>query len=134
VTPEPKTKQLIRPMSPTWWLEKPAYTNFMIRDITSVFIAAYCIFLMVVLCKAMHSDAASFQAFYASWGSGFSKALHLIALIFAAYHSITFFNLTPRVIVVFKGEEKVPESFIALAHYGLWAVVSLIIIVIGLWV
>lgn len=131
---EPKSKELMRPMSPTWWLDKPAYTRFMIRDVTSVFIAGYCVFLLAVMCNASptHSDAATWNAFYASWGSPMGKALHLIALIFAAYHSITFFNLTPRVIVQFRGEEKVPEAAIAGVHYVMWAVVSIIILIIGM--
>lgn len=112
-----------------WWLKKPAYTWFMIRDVTSVFIAVYCIFLMYLLYRANH--AASFASFYQSLAHPVSIVLHLIALAFATYHSITFFNLTPRVIVVFRGDEKVPESAIAAGHYALWAVVSLILFIIA---
>lgn len=129
---EQKPKELIRSMPLTWWLKNPAYTRFMIREITSLFIAGYCIFLLVVLYRATHDDAQAFAAFYASWGSTPSRLLHLLALVFAVYHSITFFNLTPRVVVLFQGEEKVPEATIAGLHFGLWAVVSLVIIIIGM--
>lgn len=125
-------KQLIRPMPIDWWLKRPSYTQFMIRDVTSVFIAAYCIFLLVLLYWAEHADPAGFRAFYDSLGSPRCLLLHLIALVFAVYHSVTFFNLTPRVMVVFRGEEKVPESVIAGAHYAGWAVVSLILVIIAL--
>ena len=125
-------KQLIRPMPIDWWLKRPSYTQFMIRDVTSVFIAAYCIFLLVLLYWAEHADTAGFRAFYDSLGSPRCLLLHLIALVFAVYHSVTFFNLTPRVMVVFRGEEKVPESVIAGAHYAGWAVVSLILVIIAL--
>ena len=128
---ETKPKQLIRPMPADWWLKKPAYTRFMIRDITSVFIAGYCIFLMYVLCRAQQSPKA-FAAFYNGWGSGLSMVLHLIALVFAVYHSVTFFNLTPQVLVVFQGEEKVPAGKIAGAHFALWAVVSFVIIFLAM--
>lgn len=128
---EAKPRQLIRPMPADWWLKKPAYTWFMVRDITSLFIAGYCIFLMYVLCRSR--DDAAFAAFYQSWRSFPAVLLHLIALVAAAYHSVTFFNLTPRVLVVFQGDEKLPDSAIAGAHYLLWIVVSVIIIVIGLW-
>jgi fumarate reductase subunit C len=66
-------------------------------------------------------------------GSPLSVVLHLIALIFACYHSITFFNLTPRVLVVFRGDEKVPEQVIAGVHYAAWLVVSVVLIVL-VWV
>jgi fumarate reductase subunit C len=125
-----KTKEYVRPMPGDWWLKKPAYLRFMIRDATSVFIAAYCVFLMVLMYRAGQS-AASFKAFYDSLTSPLSIVLHLIVLVFAVYHSITFFNLTPRVLVMFRGEEKVPEATIASAHYIAWGVVSLILIVLA---
>src|SRR5262245_16344754 len=128
---KPKTKEYIRTMSPTWWLQKPAYTRFMIRDVTSVFIGAYCVFLLVLMLRAAQGPEA-FGAFVASLRSPVSIVLHLIALVFAAYHSVTFFNLTPRVIVVYKGDDKLPESLIAGAHYVAWAVVSIILLVIVL--
>jgi fumarate reductase subunit C len=131
VATETKTKQLIRPMPADWWLKKAAYAKFMIRDVTSVFIAAYCIFLMVLMQRAA-GDAEAFQAFYGKLTSPLSMVLHLIALAFACYHSITFFNLTPRVIVVFRGDEKVPEYLIAGVHYAAWLLVSLVLIVLVL--
>jgi len=130
---EPKTKELIRPMPTNWWMQKPVYIRFMIREVTSFFIAGYCIFLLALLCAAMHDNAAGFASFYASLGSPVSLVLHLIVFVFAVYHSMTFFDLTPRVLVVFRGDEKVPESTISGAHYAMWAVVSLILIVIA-WV
>lgn len=127
-----KTKELIRPMPVDWWLKNPAYLRFMIRDLTSVFIAAYCIFLMVVMYKAQDTETAGFKAFYDQWDTLGSGALHLVALAFAVYHSVTFFNLTPRVMVVYRGEEKVPERVIAGAHFFAWLVVSLVLILIAL--
>lgn len=128
---ETKSKELIRPMPATWWLKNRAYTWFMIRDVTSVFIAGYCIFLMVLMHRAS-GDAASFQAFYAKLASPLSLVLHTIVLVFACYHSITFFNLTPRVIVLFRGDEKVPEYLIAGAHFAAWLVVSAVLIILVL--
>lgn len=131
---EPKTKELIRPMPTDWWLKNPVYFRFMMRELTGVFIAGYCIFLLVLMCKAEHSDAASFAAFYSSLGSPLSVGFHIVVFAFAVYHSTTFFDLTPRVIVKFRGDEKVPDAFIAGAHYVAWAVVSLVLILIAMWV
>jgi fumarate reductase subunit C len=130
MTTETKTKEYVRPIPLTWWLKQPAYTRFMIRDVTSIFIAGYCLFLMVLMYRAGQGPD-SFQAFYDSLSRPFSVVLHLIALVFAVYHSVTFFNLTPRVMVVFRGDEKVPEAAIAGAHYAAWAVVSIILIVLA---
>lgn len=116
-----------------WWVKTPAYRRFMLRDITSLPIAIYALFLLCVMERAIHATPAEFAAFYAKWGSPTSVALHFIVLLFAAYHSVTFFNLTPQVIVQFRGEERVPGHMIAGAHFALWGIVSLVILGIGLW-
>jgi fumarate reductase subunit C len=134
VITETKPKELIRPMPKDWWLKNPVYFKFMMRELTGLVIAFYCIFLLVMMSKAEHADAASFAAFYGSLGSPLSVAFHIVVFAFAVYHSTTFFDLTPRVLVVFRGEEKVPEAMIAGAHYVAWAVVSLILIIIALTV
>src|SRR5262245_39425007 len=113
-------------MPTDWWLKNPVYFRFMMRELTGVFIAGYCVFLLIMMYKAEH-DPASFTALYDALGSPLSVGLHIIAFAFAVYHSTTFFDLTPRVIVKFRGDERVPDAFIAGAHYAAWAVVSLIL-------
>ena len=125
-----KSKEYIRPMPATWWLQRAAYVKFMIRDVTSVFIAGYCVFLMVLMCRAGQGEEA-FAALYASLRSPVSVVLHVIAFVFAVIHSVTFFNLTPRALVIFRGDEKVAEGVIAGLHFGAWAVASLILIFVA---
>ena len=89
-------------------------------------------FLRVLLWRAGQGSAA-FTAVYEGLRSPVSVVLHAVAFAFALIHSVTFFNLTPRVIVIFRGDEKVPEGLIAGLHFGAWAVASLVLILIGLW-
>jgi fumarate reductase subunit C len=131
VATETKPKEYIRPMPADWWLKNTNYALFMLRDVTSIFIAGYCVFLIILMCYASR-DAETFRDFYAKLASPWSVVLHLIVLAFALYHSITFFNLTPRVIRVFRGDEKIPDRAIAGAHYALWIVASVVLIVVAL--
>lgn len=119
-------------MPTTWWLQRWPYTKFMIRDITSVFIAGYCLFLMCLLYQATEGTA-DFVKFYEGLRSPISLVLHAIAFIFAVIHSVTFFNLTPRAIVVFRGEEKLPEGVIVGLHYAMWVLASGVLVLIALW-
>ena len=115
------------------WLQSPAYTKFMLRELTSVFMALYCVFLLVLLYRALNMSADEFRAYVeSSLQSPVNIILHLVALAFAVYCSITFFNATPRAIVVRRGEDKVPDAMIAGGHYAAWAVVSLVVILIAL--
>ena len=125
---KPKIKEHHRPVSPTWWLARPAYVKFMVRELTSAFIAGYAVFLLILMRNAR--DETAFQAMLESLKSPVSIVLHLVVLGFALFHSITFFNLTPRVLVFHRGEEQVPDSAIQGAHYALWAVVSIVLLFI----
>ena len=53
---------------------------------------------------------------------------HLISFPFILYHTITWFNLTPKIMVVQIGEGKVPKELIAGLVYISWGLVSLILI------
>ena len=122
-TPGTTSKEYIRPMPATWWLKRKTYFLFMVRELTCVFVGAYALFLLVL--AARRDDP---QAFAALPNSRFSIALQIMALPMVLYHSITWFNLTPKVIVLWRGEERVSPTLIAGAHYVAWVLVSIVIL------
>ncbi len=98
---------------------------FMLRELTSVCIAGYLVFLLWWLYQLGNSDTESFQSLLSIAKHPVSIGLHTIALIAAAWHSITWFNLTPLVMPMRIGEDRVPNIVIAIAMgYGPWLVVS----------
>jgi fumarate reductase subunit C len=125
-----KPRQYVRPIPKTWWLKRPAYTKFMVRELTSGFIAAYTLLLLALCCGASEGD--SFHALFTALSSPPSVAAHLVVLFFALFHTITFFNLTPRAIVVRIGEEKLPERMVQAVHYVGWVVVSLVLFALAM--
>ncbi len=112
-----------RQMSWTWWLKNPNYTRFMIREITSVFVALYLMSLLWFVAR-LPDGAAAMQAHFETLKSPAWVVFHVVALAFALYHTITWFNLTPKVMVVWRGEEKVPGWMLAGGNYVAWIVVS----------
>ena len=116
-----------RPMSPTWWLNKRNYLLFMLRELTSVFIAAFLVLYLVQLAR-LAQGAEAYTAFLQRLASPGWVIFHLLALVAALYHSITWFNLTPKVMVVRRGEELVPPVFIAGSNYVAWLVISAVIV------
>jgi len=83
-----------KPVSNTWWLESKPYFFFVIREFTSLFVAGYCLFLLVFIAKAGDSQEA-YTTLILSLKSPISMVLHLISFTFILYHAITWFNLTP---------------------------------------
>ena len=121
-----------RPISSSWWMGKPNYILFMCREATAVFVWLYLIFYLYQLSQ-LGKDAGTYTTFLDQRASFPWILFHLVALVVAIYHSVTWFNLTPKVIVVRRGEEKVPDGLIAGPHYAGWIALSLAIIFIALW-
>ena len=115
-----------KPVSNTWWLESKTYFFFVIREFTSLFVAGYCLFLLVFIAKAGDSQE-SYATLVLSLKSPISIVLHLISFTFILYHAITWFNLPPKIMVLHVGEERIPNALITGAVYLSWGVVSLII-------
>ena len=115
-----------RPVSNTWWLKRRPYILFMIRELTSVFVAGYCIFLLVLVYK-LTQGADVYGNFMAAMKSPISVVLHLITLVFVLYHTITWFNLTPKILVLYRGEERIPQGLVAGTFYVGWLVISAIV-------
>ena len=117
-------KPYVRKMPATWWLQKPAYVKFMLRELTAVFVAAYCVLLLIALWKLKHSPAA-FDAFLSLLQTPWLIAFHAVAFLAAMYHTLTWFALVPKVLVVRVGEEKVSPVLLVASHWLLWLLVSI---------
>ncbi len=117
------SKEYIRPMPATWWLKRKTYFLFMVRELTCVFVGGYALFLLIL---AMRRDDA--QAFAALLDCPLLIALQIIALPMVLYHSITWFNLTPKVFVLWRGEERVSGMLIAGANYVAWIIASVVVL------
>ena len=115
-----------RPVSNTWWLKRKPYFLFIIRELTSVFVAGYCVFLLVLVYK-LTQGAEVYSNLIAALKSPSSIVLHFITLVFVLYHTITWFNLTPKILVIYKGEERIPQGFVAGTFYAGWVVVSVVL-------
>ena len=76
------SKELIRPVPATWWLKRGVYVKFMVREWTSLFVGAYCFFLLELIYKAGGAGSGEFTSFYEALqqpcaGRGVLDLLHL---------------------------------------------------------
>jgi fumarate reductase subunit C len=124
-----KSKEYIRPMPLTWFLRNRYLIGYAIRELTSVFVTGYAIFLMVVIARQNEGRQAFGIFFRNVLQSPLSLVLHLIVLAFVVFHSVTSFNGMGRVMVIRRGEERVSPTLIAEANYGLWIIVSALIFI-----
>ncbi|MGB5065345.1 MAG: fumarate reductase subunit C [Candidatus Competibacter sp.] len=125
------SKPYIREVSKTtWFLSQPRYKRYMAREVTCIFIFAYTFLLIVALARLSQGPDA-FQEFLNALHSPWGVLFNATVLIATVYHSMSWFNVTPQAMPIQRGEEFVPGNIIVGAHYGAWAVVSLIILFLG---
>jgi fumarate reductase subunit C len=114
-------------MRTTWWLSRPGYIRFMIREATSVFIAIFLIeFLVLVHAVAQGPDV--YAAAVRTLASPGWIIFNAVALVFALYHTVTWFKLTGVVQVVRVGDQQVPPALIVTGAFAAWVVVSLFLL------
>jgi fumarate reductase subunit C len=116
-------KPYLRPITSEWIFRHPRYVRYMLREFSCLFIGGWTLLLVWGL-KRLSEGPAAWAAFLDALRSPASIALHVLALGFAAYHSVTWFNLTPKALPLQLGEEFAPERVISGAHFVAWAAVS----------
>ena len=118
----------LREVKRSWWLGHRRYVVYMMRELTSLFVGLYCALLVVGLLRLAQGSTA-WEGFLAALSSPLGVAFQLVFLAFAAYHSVTWFALTPKAMPLVVRGERVPAKMIVGMHYGAWAVVSLIVLI-----
>lgn len=125
--------KLYHPKMPaTWWLRHPKYFLFMLREISSVFIAIFLVVFLVQISQ-LSRGAAAYDAFVRRLASPGWIIFHVVALLFALYHSYTWFTLTPQVQVIRMRGRQLPPSLITAVNIGVWVVLSFVILMVFLF-
>jgi succinate dehydrogenase subunit C len=113
-------------VSTYWWLGRRSYVAFILREVSSVFVAWSVVFLLLLV-GAVSGGEGSYRQFLNWAGRPWVVVLNLVALGFVAFHAVTWFNLAPQAVLVRLRGKRVPGVWIAAANYAAWAVVSALV-------
>lgn len=113
-----------------WFFRHPRYLRYMVREVTCVFIGLHALILLVAL-RRLSEGREAYQAFLQNLTSPAGVALQLVVLVFAVYHSTSWFNVTPKAMPVQIGEKFVPGAAIVGAHYAGWLIVTVAVLVLA---
>lgn len=116
-------------MSLTWWMKKPTYLLYILRELTSVFVASYAVILLLTL-RALSAGEAAWENWLATLQRPGMIVFHVIILAFAVYHSITWFTLAPTALVVRIKDKVLPAAVLVGIHVAVWVACSILIAVI----
>ena len=119
----------IRPISKTtWYMRNGRYKVYMMREMTCLLVGVYSMLLIFGLVALAEGSAERWNAFLASQQNSAMVTFHALALIyFLIYQTFAWFELAPKAMPLQLGEKKLPDSYIVIAHYIAWAVLSAII-------
>lgn len=118
----------IRPrMSTYWWLQSWPYLLFILREVSSVFVAWFVVYLLLLV-GAVNQGDSSYREFLQWSGTPAVLLLNVVSFFFVVYHAITFFNAAPQAIVMHLGGRRVPGVCVTVSNYGAWALVSALVV------
>lgn len=106
-----------------WWLGQWRYLKFILRELSSVFVAIFVVITLFQL-RALRNGFEAYSRFQHWLQTPAVIALNVISLFFVLFHTITWFNLAPRAMTVRVRGKRLPEFLVAAANYALWLLVS----------
>src|SRR5262249_8204788 len=106
-----------------WWLSRRSYSLFVLRELSSVFVAWTVVYLLLLV-RAVARGPAEYQRFL-DWSAGpWLVALNVVSLAFVLLHAVTFVSLTPQAMVVKLRGRRVPGRLLAGSLYLTWLLVT----------
>ena len=125
-------RSYVRPMS-GWWRRNPYFVRYMIREGSSVFLAAYAVILLVGLLRLSQGEAA-YEAWRAMLTSPYSILFHWLALLTVSYHAYTWWKVAPKTAPDLRiGGRPVPDLAIAAGGWAATLAASVLIYAVVRW-
>jgi fumarate reductase subunit C len=113
-------------VSTYWWLGSWSYLAFILRELSSVFIAWFIVYLLLLV-QAVSAGPEDYRRFRDWAGTPPILILNIVSLFFVIFHAVTWFNLAPRAMVLHYRGKKVPGVWITAQNYLAWAIVSALV-------
>jgi len=121
----------VRPVSKTsWYLARRSYTVHMLQELTSIFVGIFALILLWGL-SAVAAGPEAYQQFLESLTGPGMVLLLWVTTVVMFYHAVAWFSVTPKAMPIQRGEEFVPGSVIAGAHYVVWIVLSVLVLLLA---
>ena len=123
-------KSYVRPMD-GWWLKNPFYIRYMVRESTALFVAAYALYLLCGLARLAGGEAA-WQGWLHELSSPVAIVFHIIAMIAALYHTVTWFKVSPKVTPpLFIGRNRISDKTITTSQFVIAGVLYLLLFILA---
>jgi len=123
-TAAPERKLYREGIKSTWWLKKKSYFFFMMRELTSVFVAAF-VLLYAYELFLLSKGPQVYELFQESLRRPLFILFYVVAFLFALFHTFTWFGVLSKVQVVRIGKWTAPAALVTGSALVGWVVVSI---------
>lgn len=113
-------------VSTYWWLHRWSSMRFILREISSVFVASYVVITLMQI-RALARGPAAYAGFQEWLARPPLIALNVVSLFFVLFHTITWFNVAPRAVAMRVRGRRIPDLVITATNYVAWLAVSSVI-------
>ncbi len=119
-------KPYVTPVPRLWWTASAGYVLFVFREMTCVAVGY---FALLTLCQmsALISGPEAYGALQAWLSTPLATVLNVLCLAAVVFHTVTWFNVTPRAVVVRMGVKRLPDAAIIAPNYIGWAVITCLV-------
>ncbi len=113
-------------MSAFWYFDRWPYLLFVLREISSFFVAYFAVLVLVQI-YALSADPTVYAAFQACMRNPLMIILNAVTLLFMLLHAATWFNLVPRVMAREMTGRQLSDLMVAAPNYFVFFGASVII-------
>ena len=113
-------------VSTYWWLARWPYLKFILREMSSIFVAWYVVLTLLQI-RALSRGPEDYAEFQQCLQNPLLVALNAVSFLFVLFHAVTWFNLSSKVMAIRMSGKRLPGWTVAAPNYVAWAVVSVAI-------
>ena len=113
-------------VSTYWWLARWPYLKFILRELSSVFVAWFIIVTLLQITSISHGPGAYVD--FQQWlRSPLILLLNAVSFLFVMFHAVTWFNLASKAMAIRVAGRRLPGLAISAPNYIAWIVISIAI-------
>ena len=114
-------------MSTWWWLGRWKFLKFILRELSSLFVA-WSVVILLLLIRAINQGPEAYAQFQDWLKNPLVIAVNAVSFLFVLLHTITWFNLSPKAMAVRLRGKRIPDLFIAAPNYLVWLAISAVVV------
>ena len=110
-------------VSTYWWLARWPYLKFILRELSSVFVA-WVVILTLLQIRALIHGPAAYASFHQWLQNPLILILNAVSFLFVMFHAVTWFSLASKAMAIRVSGKRLSDMAITGPNYIAWVVVS----------